>query len=219
MAFPRNLLNDNEQLILDLRPHWLYIVPSGAAFAAAVVLTLLGLVGWSPDGTLGTVVGVVLGAGVVVTGAWFGWSYAKWVTTMFVLTDSRILTRSGIISKSGTAIPLERINTVFDSKSVFERLVGAGDLTIESAGSEGNLDLHDIRRPDIVKREIYAQMDGVEGRRYDRYRQASAPAADATTPQGGSIPQQIEELADLHRRGVLSDAEYARKKAELLDRM
>jgi hypothetical protein len=33
------------------------------------------------------------------------------------------------------------------------------------------------------------------------------------------VPEQIEQLAQLHQRGVLSDAEFARKKAELLDRM
>jgi uncharacterized membrane protein YdbT with pleckstrin-like domain len=218
VAFPRNLLNDSEQMILDLRPHWLYIVPAAAAFAGAVVLALFGIVLWSTEGTVNTIVNLVCGALVVVTGAWFGWSYAKWVTTMFVLTDSRILTRSGIVSKQGTAIPLERINTVFDSKSVFERIVGAGDLTIESAGSEGNLELHDIRRPDVVKREIYNQMEGVEGRRYERFRGDQAPV-DPTTVQGSSIPDQIEQLAELHQRGVLSDSEYARKKAELLDRM
>ncbi len=218
MAFPRNLLNDSEEMILDLKPHWLYIVPSAAAFAGAVVVALLGVVFWTTEGTVNTLVNLVCGALVVATAAWFGWSYAKWVTTMFVLTNSRILTRSGIVSKQGTAIPLERINTVFDSKSVFERVVGAGDLTIESAGAEGNLELHDIRRPDVVKREIYNQMEGVEGRRYERYRGTPEPV-DPTAVQGGSIPDQIEQLAELHQRGVLSDSEYARKKAELLDRM
>lgn len=218
MAFPRNLLNDSEQLVLDLKPHWLYIVPSAGAFAGAVVVALLGILLWTTEGAVNTLVNLGCGALVVGTAAWFGWNYAKWVTTMFVLTDSRILTRSGVISKEGTAIPLGRVNTVFDSKSVFERIVGAGDLTIESAGAEGNLELHDIRRPDVVKREIYNQMEGVEGRRYERFRDAPG-AVDPTTVQGTGIPDQIEQLAVLHQRGVLSDSEYARKKAELLDRM
>ncbi len=220
MAFPPNLLNDGEELILDLRPHWLYLVPASAALLGATVLALLGIFWWSPDDTLGTVVTVALVLLVVAALVFFAWDYAKWVTTMFVLTSGRILTRSGVISKEGIAIPLDRVNTVFSNQSMFERVVGAGDLVIESAGSEGRLDLHDIRKPSIVQKEIDVQRGAVEDRRYERYQGAGPRTTDdATTPQGGGIPEQIDQLAELHQRGVLSDSEYARKKAELLDRM
>jgi uncharacterized membrane protein YdbT with pleckstrin-like domain len=219
VAFPSNLLNDDEELILDLRPHWLYIVPASAALLGATVLTLLGIFWWSPDGTLGTVVTVALLVLLVAALGFFAWDYAKWVTTLFVLTSGRILTRSGVISKEGIAIPLDRVNTVFSNQSAFERVVGAGDLVIESAGSEGRLDLHDIRKPSIVQKEIDVQRGAVEDRRHQRYQGSGPRSDDATTPRGGGIPEQIDQLAELHQRGVLSDSEYARKKAELLDRM
>ena len=41
MAFPRKLLNDTEELVLDLRPHWLAIaVPPYASELRPVTRTL-----------------------------------------------------------------------------------------------------------------------------------------------------------------------------------
>ena len=223
MAYPRDLLNQGETLVLDLRPHWLYLAPSGGALAAAIIGSLLILVGWGPEGNVGSIMQIVCALAVVGTAAWFGINYLKWTTTNFVLTSDRLISRVGVFAKEGLEIPLERINTVFSSQSVFERLVGAGDLSIESAGERGTQHFTDIRKPAIVQKEIYVQIENNENRKFDRMRGAGAApgAVDPTLVQGAgqSIPEQIEKLAELHQRGVLSDAEYQRKKAELLDRM
>ncbi|MGI8711050.1 MAG: PH domain-containing protein [Acidimicrobiales bacterium] len=226
MAFPKNLLNHNEELVLDLRPHWLYLVPPSLALLTAVVATLLATLWWSPDGTLGTAVGIVGAVVVVVALVWFLWSYAKWTTTNFVLTSDRIVTRRGVFSKEGVEIPLERVNTVFFRQSLFERMVGAGDLAIESAGERGTETFANIRRPSIVQKEVYVQMESNENRKFDRVRGPGAGSGyragsgDPTAVQSsGSIPAQIDQLAELHQRGVLSDSEFTLKKAELLDRM
>ena len=34
VAFNRNLLNDNEELLLDLRPHWIFLTPAVLALRA-----------------------------------------------------------------------------------------------------------------------------------------------------------------------------------------
>jgi membrane protein YdbS with pleckstrin-like domain len=222
VAFPKNLLNHNEELVLDLRPHWLYLAPSTLALVGTGVLALWANLGWDPGGTLGTVVKGAFLIAFLAALVWFAITYLKWTTTNFVLTSDRIVTRRGVLSKSGVEIPLERINTVFFKQRLFERMVGAGDLAIESAGERGTETFEDIRKPSIVQKEIYVQMEANEDRKYDRmHRAASGGAApvDATTPMPPGIPEQIEKLSELHQRGVLSDAEFARKKAELLDRM
>lgn len=221
MAFPRNLLNENEELVLDLRPHWYFLFRQVVALAVAVILGIV-LLAVGPDGSAGSVLSIVVGVAVVVALAWFGWSYLVWTNTMFVLTSDRIVSRKGVLSKQGVEIPLERVNTVFFKQSVFERMLGSGDLAIESAGERGTESFSNIRKPSIVQKEIYVQMESNENRKFDRINRPHTPApTDPTTPSGGahSIPQQIEQLAELHQRGVLSDAEYQRKKAELLDRM
>ena len=220
MAFPRNMLNDHEELVLDLRPHWVFLVPSGAAAVFGVVVGLL-LIFWvDSSGTVGAVVNVAAGLLVLGTLGWFGWKYAEWATTVFALTSDRIVTRRGVVAKSGMDIPLERVNTVFTRQSVLERMVGAGDLSIESAGERGTNTFHNIRRPAVVQKEIYVQIEANENRKFDRFRGSGPDAGptDATAVQG-SIPDQIEQPSALHQRGVISDAEFQAKKAELLDRM
>ena len=226
MAFPRNLLNEREELVLDLRPHWFFLAKQALALFVAVVFGIAVLAALDSGGAK-SVLSIVAGVAVIGTLAWFGWSYAVWNTTMFVLTSDRIVTRRGVLSKQGVEIPLERVNTVFFKQSVFERMLGSGDLAIESAGERGTESFSNIRKPSIVQKEIYVQMEHNENRKFDRINPAAHAAAAAPAAPGpndptavaGDIPAQIEKLAELHQRGVLSDAEYQRKKAELLERM
>ncbi len=209
MPFPPQLLTDDEELVLDLRPHWWYLTPAGLVLAVTLVIGLAALLNdWFS--VLNAAVGVMVLAAI----GWFGITYMKWTTTNFVVTNERVISRHGIVAKHGIEIPLDRINTVFFSQSLFERMIGAGDLGIESAGEGGRQTFTDIRRPNLVQNEIYRQVDGLENRKLQRMGQAvsAAPAAD-------SIPEQIEKLDQLRRQGVLTDEEFESKKRELLDRM
>ncbi len=152
--------------------------------------------------------------GVLVLGCliWFGARYAAWATTNFVVTTDRLIYRHGVIAKHGIEIPLERVNTVFFSQSLFERILRSGDLVIESAGERGQQSFSNVRNPSAVQNEIYRQMEDNENRKFDRIG-ARAAGADH------SIPAQIRELDELRRQGVLSEDEFARKKQQLLDRM
>ena len=219
VAFPRNLLHDDEELVLDLRPHWIFMALPVAIFAGVVLLAILLIGVWGPDGSVGDAITILVVAGVVGSLAFFGWKYLVWSRTMFVLTSDRIVTRRGVLTKSGVEIPLERINTVHFHQRVIERMFGSGDLSIESASEQGTQTFNDIRKPSVVQKEIYVQMEANEDRGYQKMHNAFGQSLGAAAPAEPSIPDQIEKLAELHQRGVLSDAEYQRKKAELLDRM
>ncbi len=212
MPFPPSLLTDDEELILDLRPHWWYLTPVTAALAAAVVLWLSGLVaGWPGPVT------AALGLLVLGVAGWWLVVFVRWNTTNFVVTNERVISRRGVVAKTGIEIPLDRINTVFFDQSLFERLIGAGDLGIESAGEGGRQTFTDIRRPNLVQNEIYRQKELLEERRLLRLGEAAASAHHGTA--AASIPEQIRQLDELRRQGVLSDEEFEAKKRDLLDRM
>ena len=89
---------------------------------------------------------------------WVVYRYFVWTYTHFVLTDRRVISRSGIVSKRGTEIPLERINNIDFHQRLFERAIGAGDLSIESAGRDGQSHFENVRHPDAVQQEIYRLM-------------------------------------------------------------
>jgi hypothetical protein len=52
-----------------------------------------------------------------------------------------------------------------------------------------------------------------------RRRPAPAPAPSPSPAPGAEIPDQIARMAELHQQGILTDEEFASKKAELLSRL
>jgi uncharacterized membrane protein YdbT with pleckstrin-like domain len=206
VPFSRKLLNETEDVVLDLHPHWVYFIKSGLVFLAAVALGIL-ILTWddSPDA-----LGIGSAGLILIALAWVGVTYAKWATTNFVITTDRLIYRHGVVSKHGIEIPLDRVNTVFFSQSILERMVGSGDLVIESAGELGRQDFSNVRKPSAVQNEIYKQMEANENRKFDR---VNAPRVAA------NIPEQIAQLDDLRRSGAITQADFDRKKQELLDKM
>ncbi|MCU0309957.1 MAG: PH domain-containing protein [Acidimicrobiales bacterium] len=220
MPYPQDVLHANEELVLDLHPHWWFIAKSLIGLGAAVLFGLVAIaLGW-PDA-----VRILAALLVVATLIWFVDRYVRWISTHFVLTSDRVIYRSGVIAKNGIEIPLERINTIFFNQRIFERMLGLGDLQIESASETGSQRFEDIRKPDAVQNEIYQQIEANEIKGADRIsgginaaHAAAAAAAAAATP-AQSVPEQIEHLARLRDQGVLTEDEFQTKKAELLGRM
>lgn len=190
----------------DLRPHWWFLAPSVAllvvAIAAGIAVLVLDLAA-----ALKIVVAVLVLAALV----YFGLRWAVWATTNFVLTSDRIISRRGVLSKQGIEIPLERVNTVFFHQSMFERVIGAGDLTIESAGERGSETFEDIRQPAAIQREVYVQMESNENRKYDRIN-TNAGAGGRSM----SVAEQLEKLHELVGQGVLTPEQFEVEKQKLL---
>ena len=132
-----------------------------------VVVAVVVLAAWvvMPAGDLQQPARLAVGLlGVAVLLATVVGRVARWATTHFVLTTERLIIRSGLVAKFGREIPLERINVAF-SQSLFERLIGAGDLLLESAGEHGQSRFSNVRDPEAVQLEIYRQMEANDRRR------------------------------------------------------
>ena len=210
--YPPKLINEGETLVLDLKPHWWFFWKHILAGAIVLIVLILyvGPAGSPSWGKWPIAIGILVYAGFVVE-KYFTWSY-----THFVLTDRRVISRSGIVSKRGTEIPLERINNINFHQRLIDRIIGAGDLDIESAGKDGQSHFDFIRHPDGVQHEIYRQME-TRNMPVAMVQQAPAPAP-APAP-GQAVPEQIEQLAKLRDAGHITPAEFEAKKAELLNRM
>lgn len=211
MGFPRNLLADHETVVFELRPHWIALVPSILWSVAIGIALLLGYRAVEAifEGDPETPKSIV---GGVATIAWIGLALIpvlRWYFTMFLLTSDRLITRHGIVAKHSREIPLERINDVTFSQSVIERVLGAGDLLVESAGERGQTRIESVRKPEQVQLMIYKETEE------NNNRMMRPDKPDSTS----SIPDQIAALARLHDQGILTAAEFENKKQELLDRL
>lgn len=191
MAFPRKLLNQGEELILDLNPHWVFLVPSISGLVAAVIVGLVVRFAWNPDpGSIGgKTVYVLVALLVLVALGYFLVKLAVWSTTHFVVTSHRLITGSGVLSKTRREIPLDRVNDVSFHQGILERMVGAGNLTIESAGERGQETFLNVNHPDQVQQQIYTQMELREQRRYP-HMAAPQYASQPSSHQSPYAPEQ-----------------------------
>ncbi len=224
--FPRKLLADHETVVFDLKPHWVALAgPVLWTVALLAVLVFgLGKVGDMDPGTTKTALKYVVSIGSVAGIFYLGvFPFLKWATTHFVLTSDRLITRHGIVARNSREIPLERINDVSFNQGVFERMLGAGDLMIESAGERGQSRITNVRNPEQVQLMIYKETEENNNRmmRPDGGRPAPAAAAPAAAPVAAeaSVTDQIEALARLKDQGAITEMEFENKKQELLKRM
>jgi uncharacterized membrane protein YdbT with pleckstrin-like domain len=199
MRYPVRLLTEDEDVVHQFRPHWRVLLPAVAwamllgALAGAAFAALDPPYTWYALG-IATLIWLVLS-----TRRLFDW----WFTS-YVLTTERIIVRAGMIARTGTEIPLESITNVLFSQKVIERVLGYGDVMVESAGREGQSRLMDIPDPEAFQSEIYRARE----LRTLHFRGGSGRARD--------VVEQLEALADLRERGHLTDEEFASKKATLL---
>ena len=215
MPYPDNLVQEGETVALDLRPHWWYFsrnILTGIPLAIILIVVLSSDTDW-----ISKYGGIVVGVVAIAWAVWLGLKYLQWRMTYFVVTSRRVIYRSGVISKRGVEIPLERINNINFHQRLIDRIIGAGDLDIESAGKDGQSHFDFIRHPDGVQHEVYRQM---ETRNMPVAMVQQPPAAAPPSPApSAAVPDQIEQLARLRDQGHITDAEYEAKKAELLGRM
>jgi membrane protein YdbS with pleckstrin-like domain len=209
MPYPTKMLNDDETVAVDLHPHWWYFAEPVATLVGALILAILAI-SFTDGDTQKWLSLIALGL-IIFSAAWLVIRYGKWGTTNFVVTNDRVIFRTGIIAKSGIEIPLERVNNVNSSQSVFERLVGAGDLMIESGGEDGQQRFTDIRRPDRVKNIIHQQIN-VNERNVFRDVGLGGPS----TAGGTDLATQLEKLEGMRDRGTLTPEEFESQKRRLL---
>ena len=213
MAYSKKNLNPDETIALDMHPHWWYFAEPAAVLLLTIVL---GVLHWAkgPEGDGGKILTYIILALMAVSAVWVIIRYLKWVTTHFVITSHRLMFQTGIIGKSGIQIPLERVNNVNFNQSVFERILGAGDLLIESGGEDGQSRYTDIRHPDRVQRLIHAQMEGL-AKRHAGYVRGDM-GGGAPPAAGSDLAEQLERLEGMMQRGTLSPEEFEAQKRRLL---
>jgi uncharacterized membrane protein YdbT with pleckstrin-like domain len=222
MPFPRKLLVPNEELVLEIRPHWIALVMP-AIVTIAIVVGYGFAIGYAPDDGSGRSA-VVWGATAIALLLLILFPvrrFIAWATSWFVVTSDRVIHREGWIAKRSMEIPLEAINDVRFHQGVFERMIGAGDLIISSASEFGREVFGDIRNPEEVQRTIYHQGELNKQRMYQgRDVRSSPPARPAqapeTPPAAPSTSGELERLAVLRDRGVLTESEFQIQKKKIL---
>jgi membrane protein YdbS with pleckstrin-like domain len=205
MPFPDRLLHDDEDVVIDVRPHWSRLAGPAVTLVVVIALALTVVVESLPSWLDWVAMGALAGAA-----GWLLLRYAGWASTNLVVTSSRLICRSGALARKRRDIPLLALTDVSVRQSIWERAIGAGDLILETAGRDGQETLVDLPRPGRIQAAI-----GVE---VERMRSRPIPAGTGPSNEA-SILGQIEQLDGLRRRGLITCREFEAKKTQLLDRL
>ncbi|GAB2754275.1 PH domain-containing protein [Nocardioides pakistanensis] len=154
MAISRKLLNDDESVVVSTRTHVkALIVP------AVVLIVLAGGAGFAStfapaEGAARLVVlGLIWGVAALLALLWVVRPFLAWLTTTYTVTDQRLITRSGILTRRGHDIPITRISDVAYERGLLDRMLGCGTLLVAVA-SEQRVELHDIPQVEQVHLRI-----------------------------------------------------------------
>ena len=202
-------LSEGEAIIRSFRAHW----RSGVlGITMAVLLGGLGVV-------VGMVVGgprpffwsglIGLGVGVAAATVIASRSIVEWLTTRYWVTNQRIVIRTGLFTRSRREIPVDAINSVAVRQHAVERLLGYGDMAVESAGANSRQVFTNIPEPGAVKQAIYQA-------RAARTMQLSGGSRTDAAPTDRGRYAALADLADLRDRGAITDAEFEAEKAKIL---
>jgi membrane protein YdbS with pleckstrin-like domain len=245
VALPRKFLNEDEELLAEMHPHWIFLF--GPLFSSigvwAAIIALL-IVWHNPPGWTNYPIIII----ALIPGLWLLGRFVRWKSYDVALTSTRILVRQGIIGRDTVQLRLQRITEVNIRQTIVERVLGTGSLVIDVQGEDDSLTLEYMRQPAVVQRVINSQINEIVGGGVrepipsdhdtppfgtaapappDASTAATGPQSaqpDATAASGqGPVPFEIRdrliELDDLRKRGIVSEEEFAAKKSELLNRI
>ncbi|MDP9122059.1 MAG: PH domain-containing protein [Acidobacteriota bacterium] len=155
----KDQLQPGEEVLYKAEPARIGLVPP---LLLAVAILAAGVVGWRQAGMQLplAVAGVVL---VLVLG-WAGARYLALAANVYVLTDRRVLKQTGILGRSSTTASLDKINNVEHRQTFVERLLGYGDVEIDTASEAGMTVFPRIRQPLEFKREVLQAAEAYRGR-------------------------------------------------------
>lgn len=166
MGYPRRLLSDDEHVRFEMKPHWRSLILPAIILIVEVfaVVWLVNIISvdWQ------WLRWVVIAAFVIILIGWVLRPFLEWLSSQYVFTDRRIITRSGIIAKHGRDMPLSKVNNVTFDISVFGRLLNYGELHVQSAGEDGGLDIRDVPNVEEIQREVYRLHEQDDERRRRR---------------------------------------------------
>ncbi len=198
------LMGENERVLLETHQHWFVLF--NKIFLEIILIVIIIAASlfayfYYPIALAGLALVLVPLAGMLK-------DIAVWRNQAYLVTTRRVIQIAGVLSKDVVDSSLEKVNDVKLSQSFLGRIFGYGDVEILTASELGVNLFHQIADPVEFKTEM---LNAKERLGLEEIGFAAHAAED--------IPTMIEKLDVLRKRGILSDAEFQQKKAELLAKM
>ncbi len=163
MVISRRLLNEGEHVLLSTRTHVKALLLP--AVSLIIVAGIAGYLSSLPTGDHAGIWRLVVWiiAGMLIV-AFSVAPFLQWLLTTYTFTTRRLITRTGVFTRRGHDVPLNRISDISYEKSLVDRVFGCGTLVVSDASEYGRVELRDIPRVEqaqlTVSEELYNRAGG-----------------------------------------------------------
>lgn len=146
-------LAPDERVIHHLRTHpkALFLPAIGVGMLLVVALAIALLLPADVQGGGWIALGIVA---VVSLLAFILGPFLAWRSRTYTITDRRIITRRGVLNRTGHDIQLRKVNSVAYDRSLLDRVFGCGTLKLDTASEAGVVVLPDVPQVEVVHRDL-----------------------------------------------------------------
>jgi uncharacterized membrane protein YdbT with pleckstrin-like domain len=213
MGYVETLMGKNEKIIIKTRQHWMVMAGSivGNLLMALVIIVIgVGLIATGIAAPIAAPLSLLALILLLIPAVFFIRDYLAWWNEEYIITNRRVVQAEGVMNKRVIDSSLEKVNDVVLNQSFLGRLLDYGDIEILTASEIGVNKLHTIAHPVKFKTEMLNQKEALGTDEHF--------GSHGAVGQGG-VPAMIAELDELRKQGVLTEAEFQQKKAQLLAKM
>ncbi len=167
----RTTLRQNEKMVMLTLRHPLTVIWLYAATIAAIVLWIVFHEGW-----VGRVFPFVCAALLLIS-ILKTWSRKR---DIWVVTDQRVVDEQGIFAIRSMESPLDKITNVTVSQSVPGRILGYGQIRIQTAGKAGITEEAKVMHPRELRGAIFEQQERYREKMMQKRFEMEAAQAEET---------------------------------------
>ena len=130
MSYAQSVLQPGEKILLMARLHWIEYWPS--------ILCLIlgtGLVIWESISSMDDVIvsGTAIAFAVLFLATFIRSWFIRWITE-FAITDRRVISKRGFITRNTAEMNMDKVESVQVDQSVLGRLLNYGTVTVLGTG-------------------------------------------------------------------------------------
>lgn len=202
----RTALKKDEKLLIIIRQHWIKLT---LPFLVWLLVSIL-MLWWLHNATALLV--------ILVTAIYPALEYINWKYNLWAVTNMRVVDESGFFTRYSKESPLDKINNVEYDQPILGRILGYGNVDIQTAAEMGETKYELIHHPKLLKDTItHAQEEYKKIQISSQATQlAQAIAKNVAAPTAQMVADELHKLFELLQKGAITQEEYAAQKNKLL---
>lgn len=176
----RTQLRKDEKLLFETRKHWFFLLIPFFIAVALIILSLYIYFKLEEKSNLYLLI-------PVISLLYFIYRYYSWKNDLWAVTNIRVIDESGVFTINSKESPIDKINNVAYRQTLIGRLLGYGNVQIQTAAEMGETSYTSISHPDKLKEALSNAMELYKDTQLNKQAYKFADAVD------GEIGEEIKE--------------------------